>query len=170
MLTVAATASRVGRSRATVRRWIREGRVRAQRVGATQLIEDADVRAIEDELYPMAELPDEWKIGDDDRRRRTGSPRCAASASGADPCSPAEAHGVRHESDTPERGGLFPSEPRTADREQRPGTSGNREIDRRADRFAPQNDESPGGPGLPEVGDTGLEPVTSALSRRRSPS
>ena len=23
------------------------------------------MRAIEDELYPMAELPDEWKIGDD---------------------------------------------------------------------------------------------------------
>lgn len=49
MLTVAATASRVGRSPATVRRWIQEGRV----------------RAIEDELYPMAELPDEWKTGDD---------------------------------------------------------------------------------------------------------
>jgi excisionase family DNA binding protein len=65
VLTVAATASRVGRSPATVRRWIREGRVRAQRVGATQLIEDADVRAIEDELYPMAELPDEWKTDDD---------------------------------------------------------------------------------------------------------
>jgi hypothetical protein len=39
--------------------------VRTQRTGATQLIEDADVRAIEDELYPMAELPDEWKTGDD---------------------------------------------------------------------------------------------------------
>ena len=37
----------------------------AQRVGTTQLIEDADVRAIEDELHPMAELPDEWKTGDD---------------------------------------------------------------------------------------------------------
>ena len=65
MLTVAETASRVSRSPATVRRWIREGRVRAQRKGAKQLIEDADVRAIEDELYPMAELPDEWKTGDD---------------------------------------------------------------------------------------------------------
>ncbi len=39
--------------------------MRAQRMGAKQLIEDADVRTIEDELYPMAELPDEWKTGDD---------------------------------------------------------------------------------------------------------
>jgi excisionase family DNA binding protein len=65
VLTVAKAAARVGRSPATVRRWIREGRLRARYTGATQLIEDADVRAIEDELYPMAELPDEWKTGDD---------------------------------------------------------------------------------------------------------
>jgi hypothetical protein len=39
--------------------------VRAQLAGTTQLIEDADARAIVDELYPMAELLDEWKTGDD---------------------------------------------------------------------------------------------------------
>lgn len=70
MLAVAETASRVGRSPDTVRRWIREGRVRARRMGAKQLIEDADVRTIEDELYPMGELPDEWKTGDGVRHRR----------------------------------------------------------------------------------------------------
>ncbi len=49
MLAVAEAASRVRPILDTVRSWIREGRV----------------RAIEDELHPIAELPDEWKTGDD---------------------------------------------------------------------------------------------------------
>jgi hypothetical protein len=49
MLAVAEVASRVGRVLDTVRSWLREG----------------PVRAIQDELHPMAELPDEWKTGDD---------------------------------------------------------------------------------------------------------
>lgn len=65
MLTVTETADRVGRTPDTVRRWIREGRLPAQRLGTKQVIEDQDVRAIEDELYPMAELPEEWQTGDD---------------------------------------------------------------------------------------------------------
>ncbi len=48
MLIVAETASPVGRGPGTARRWIREG----------------PLRAIEDKLYPMAELPDAWKTGD----------------------------------------------------------------------------------------------------------
>jgi len=65
MLTVSQAADRVGRTPDTIRRWIREGRLPAQRLGAKQVIEDRDVRAIEDELYPMAELPEEWQTGDD---------------------------------------------------------------------------------------------------------
>jgi excisionase family DNA binding protein len=65
VLTVVETASRIGRSPNTVRRWIREGTLPARRVGSQQVIDDRDVRAIEDELYPMADLPDEWRVGDD---------------------------------------------------------------------------------------------------------
>jgi len=49
MLAIVETASRVGRILDAVRSWIRTG----------------PVRATEDELHPMAELPDEWKTGDD---------------------------------------------------------------------------------------------------------
>ncbi len=65
MLTVAEAANRVGKDRETVRRWIRSGRLRAKRVGGRHAISDRDLRAVEDELFPMAELPDDWKIGDD---------------------------------------------------------------------------------------------------------
>jgi len=46
MLAVAEAASRISD---TVRSWVREG----------------PVRAVEDKLHPMAELPDEWTTGDD---------------------------------------------------------------------------------------------------------
>ncbi len=65
MLTVAEAADRVGKDPETVRRWIRSGRLRARRVGRRHAISDQDLRAVEDELFPMAELPDEWKVGDD---------------------------------------------------------------------------------------------------------
>ncbi len=34
-------------------------------MGARHAIDDGDLRAVEDELYPMSELPEEWRIGDD---------------------------------------------------------------------------------------------------------
>jgi hypothetical protein len=49
MLTVAETASRIGRISDTVRSCVQEGLV----------------RAVEDRLHPMAELANEWTTGDD---------------------------------------------------------------------------------------------------------
>jgi excisionase family DNA binding protein len=65
MLSVAQAADRLGRNPETVRRWIRSGRLPARRVGARHAIDDRDIRVIEDELYPMSELPEEWRVGDD---------------------------------------------------------------------------------------------------------
>lgn len=65
MLTVAEAADRVGKNPETIRRWIRSGRLPARRVGHRHAIEDQDLRSIEDELFPMAELPDDWQVGDD---------------------------------------------------------------------------------------------------------
>jgi excisionase family DNA binding protein len=65
MLSVAEAAEKIGRNPETVRRWIRSGRLPALRVGRHHEIEAGDLRRIEDELFPMAELPDEWKVGDD---------------------------------------------------------------------------------------------------------
>ena len=65
VLSVAEAAEKIGRNPETVRRWIRSGRLPARRVGRHHEIEAGDLRRIEDELFPMAELPDEWKVGDD---------------------------------------------------------------------------------------------------------
>jgi excisionase family DNA binding protein len=59
MLSVAEAAEKIGRNPETVRRWIRSGRLPARRVGRHHEIEAGDLRPIDDELFPMAELPDE---------------------------------------------------------------------------------------------------------------
>jgi excisionase family DNA binding protein len=61
MLTVPEAARRVGRNPETVRRWIRAGRLRSQRVGTQHLIDEGDLDALvsdEDEMLP---LPDHLK-------------------------------------------------------------------------------------------------------------
>lgn len=58
-------AEKIGRNPETVRRWIRSGRLPARRVGRRHEIAAKDLHHIEDELFPMAELPEEWKVGDD---------------------------------------------------------------------------------------------------------
>ena len=65
MLTVSEAASRLGQDRETIRRWIRSGRLQARNVAGRYAVELRALCAVEDELFPMAELPDEWKLGDD---------------------------------------------------------------------------------------------------------
>lgn len=58
MLTVAQAARRVGRDPATIRRWIRSGRLRADRVGSRHVIQERDLsRAARSDMLP---LPPGW--------------------------------------------------------------------------------------------------------------
>ena len=67
MMTVPQAARRVGRNPETVRRWIREGRLRARKIGTQHIIEEEDLRALEHEADTVP-LPGSW------RRTTTGEP------------------------------------------------------------------------------------------------
>jgi excisionase family DNA binding protein len=62
MLTVPDAARRAGRNPETIRRWIRSGRLRSHKVGTQHVIEEHDLDELLDEEYPMAELPEAWKL------------------------------------------------------------------------------------------------------------
>jgi excisionase family DNA binding protein len=59
MLTVPEAAKRTGRNPETVRRWIREGKLRAHKVGTQHVIEEQDLEAIEPP--DMLPLPKGWE-------------------------------------------------------------------------------------------------------------
>lgn len=61
MLTVPEAAKRVGRDPETVRRWIRSGKLRSQKVGTQHLIDEDDLVWFEDgsEMLP---LPAGWRL------------------------------------------------------------------------------------------------------------
>lgn len=65
MLTAAESANRLGQNRETIMHWIYSERLPARRVAGRYVIELRALRAVEDELFPTTELPDEWKLGDD---------------------------------------------------------------------------------------------------------
>ncbi|MBA2382133.1 MAG: helix-turn-helix domain-containing protein [Chloroflexi bacterium] len=67
MLTVPEAARRVGRNPETVRRWIREGKLVARKVGTQHVIEAADLDALDPAEW-RSELPAAW------RRTVTGEP------------------------------------------------------------------------------------------------
>jgi excisionase family DNA binding protein len=61
MLTVPEAARRTGRNPETVRRWIREGKLRARKVGTQHVIEEHDLEAMQQPDYPdMLPLPKQW--------------------------------------------------------------------------------------------------------------
>lgn len=62
VLTVPEAAKRTGRNPETVRRWIREGKLRAHKVGTQHVIEEQDLEAMQDSPYPdMLPLPKGWE-------------------------------------------------------------------------------------------------------------
>lgn len=59
MLTVPQAARRVGRNPETVRRWIREGKLPARKVGMQHVIDEADLEAFGGS--ETVALPPEWQ-------------------------------------------------------------------------------------------------------------
>ena len=58
MITVPEAAKRAGKNPETIRRWIRSGRLKAQRIGTQHIIEEQDLEPLlEDEELP---LPQGW--------------------------------------------------------------------------------------------------------------
>jgi excisionase family DNA binding protein len=60
MLTVPEVAARTGRDPATIRRWIRTGKLRARKVGARQVVEERDLDSVLDRA--ALPLPRAWKV------------------------------------------------------------------------------------------------------------
>jgi len=67
-LTVPEAARRTGRNPETIRRWIREGKLRSRKVGTQHVIEERDLAAVEANDDDMMPLPPEW------RRTASGAP------------------------------------------------------------------------------------------------
>ncbi len=62
MLTVPEAAKRTGRNPETIRRWIREGKLRARKVGTQHVIEERDLEAVQHPEHPeMLPLPKGWE-------------------------------------------------------------------------------------------------------------
>ncbi len=61
MLTVPEAAKRVGRDPETVRRWIRSGKLRSQKVGTQHLIQEEDLATLEEPSDSLP-LPPEWRV------------------------------------------------------------------------------------------------------------
>lgn len=61
MLTVPEAARRAGRNPETIRRWIREGKLRARKVGTQHVLEEADLAEAMGGYQDTVPLPPEWR-------------------------------------------------------------------------------------------------------------
>lgn len=61
MLTVPEAARRTGRNPETIRRWIRAGRLKSEKVGTQHIIEEADLNALFDDEDDLRDLPPDWR-------------------------------------------------------------------------------------------------------------
>lgn len=61
MLTVPEAARRAGRNPETIRRWIREGKLRATKVGTQHILEERDLEAMLADTGGTVDLPPEWQ-------------------------------------------------------------------------------------------------------------
>lgn len=61
LLTVREAARRAGRNPQTIRRWIREGRLRARKIGSQHVLEEADLAEALASFEQTVELPPEWR-------------------------------------------------------------------------------------------------------------
>lgn len=67
MITVPEAARRAGRNPETIRRWIREGKLRSRKVGTQHTIAEADLDAVLAESADTLGLPPEWRFMSDGR-------------------------------------------------------------------------------------------------------
>jgi excisionase family DNA binding protein len=66
MLTVPQAARRLGRDPETIRRWIRSGRLRAEKIGTQHVIEEQDLDALVEPARSLP-LPERWRRFDSGR-------------------------------------------------------------------------------------------------------
>jgi excisionase family DNA binding protein len=60
LLTVPEAAERASKNPETIRRWIREGRLRSQKVGTQHIVEEADLARVLEAQSEMLPLPRSW--------------------------------------------------------------------------------------------------------------
>ena len=60
-LTVPEAAKRIGKNPETVRRWIREGKLRSMKVGTQHLVDERDLANLIGQGAATAPIPPEWQ-------------------------------------------------------------------------------------------------------------